>query len=111
MAEPSVRPSFQIPGGARGKPAQILVLSTAAVLFSLIFMGSCTTYIHPNEVGVMESRVFGLRGVRPGTLGGGRLHFLAPGQTIHTFPTDLQLMQFSDDPSDQRLTRNQRNLL
>ena len=89
---------IQIPGGARGKPAQILVLSIGLVLFALIFMGSCTTYVHPNEVGVLESR-YG-KGIEPGTKKGGRLYLLMPGETIHTFPADLQILQLSANDND-----------
>jgi regulator of protease activity HflC (stomatin/prohibitin superfamily) len=93
--------SFKVPGGARGRPAQVLILSVGIVIFAMIFMGSCTTYIHPNEVGILESRLVGTTGIRPGVLDGGKIHFLMPGQTIHTFPSNLQILQLSNDENDQ----------
>src|SRR4051812_32966162 len=107
MAELNV-PKFRIPGGARGKPAQITIFSVGAILISLFVFGSCTTYIAPNEVGILQSNIVPPTGIRPGLLGGGRIHLLAPGQVIHTFPTDLQILQLTSDKNDERKVRNQR---
>ncbi len=61
----------------------------------LVLFAMTTTYVAPNEVGILESRLVPPRGIRPELIQGGRLHFLMPGQTIHRFPTDLQLVQFN----------------
>jgi regulator of protease activity HflC (stomatin/prohibitin superfamily) len=61
---------------------------------------SCTTYVAPNEVGILESRLIPPQGIRPGLLGGGRIHFRLPGQTIHRFPTDLQLLEFTSEKTE-----------
>lgn len=107
MAEINV-PKIRFPGGARGKPARYTILALGALLFSMFFFGSCTTYVHPNEVGILQSNFVPPTGVRPGLVGGGRLHLLAPGQTIYTFPTDLQLLTLTSDHNDKIAIRNQR---
>lgn len=100
---------FEVPGGARGKPAKIMVFSVGAVLLSMIFVGSCTTYVAPNEVGIMESRIVPPTGIRSGLVKGGRIKFLLPGQTVHRFPTDVQVMELTSSKKEGLVrTRNQR---
>ncbi len=79
---------FELPLGG---PAIAGALAIAAIAV----FGSCTTYVAPNEVGILESRLIPPRGIRPGLLSGGRIHLLLPGQSIHVFPTDLQLLEFA----------------
>jgi len=92
----SVPIKFQFPGGARGAQMKYLVGGVATLLFIMIFFGSCTTYVAPNEVGIVESRIVPPTGVRPGEKKGGKIYFLLLGQTIHTFPKDLQVLDFAD---------------
>jgi hypothetical protein len=72
---------------------------SAARITSLIWLGmvvvacglaysSCTTYVAPNEVGILESRLVAPTGIREKMYPGGRLYFLLLGQTMHRFPTD-----------------------
>jgi regulator of protease activity HflC (stomatin/prohibitin superfamily) len=77
------------------------VLAGAIAVASIAFFGSCTTYVAPNEVGILESRLIPPRGIRPGLLSGGRIHLLLPGQTIHAFPTDLQVLEFAAHERDE----------
>ena len=102
-------PKFNLPGGARGKPAQVMVLSVGAILASMVAFGSCTTYVRPNEVGIMESRIVPPTGIRPGLIPGGRIKLVAPGQTIHVFPTDMQVLEITSGTKEGLVkTRNQR---
>lgn len=107
MAEFKV-PTFRVPGGARGKPAQVMILGIGGLFAVLFFFGSCTKYVAPDEVGILQSNIVPPTGIRPGLLSGGRIHFLAPGQVIHVFPTDLQIMQLTGDKNDSVPVRNQR---
>ena len=61
---------------------------------------SCTTYVAPNEVGILESRLVPPTGIRAELHPGGRLYFLLVGQTMHRFPTDLQGLTLTEDPDD-----------
>jgi regulator of protease activity HflC (stomatin/prohibitin superfamily) len=81
-------------------PVRIAIASWAVLLFVLLFALTCTTYVAPNEVGILESRLIPPSGIRPGLLEGGRIHFRLPGQTIHEFPTDLQVLEFATDPEE-----------
>ncbi len=68
---------------------------------------SCTTYVAPNEVGILESRLIGPTGIRPEIYPGGRLYFLLVGQGMHRFPTDLQVLELSSY-RDESSARNAR---
>jgi regulator of protease activity HflC (stomatin/prohibitin superfamily) len=79
-------------------------LVVAALGFSY---SSCTTYVKPNEVGILESRLVAPTGIREKMYPGGRLYFLLIGQTMHHFPTDLQVLELSSTP-DESSARNAR---
>ncbi|MEO6028434.1 MAG: SPFH domain-containing protein, partial [Candidatus Binatia bacterium] len=79
-----------------------LVIAACGVAYS-----SCTTYVKPNEVGILESRLVGPTGIREKMYPGGRLYFLLIGQTMHHFPTDLQVLELSSTP-DKLTARNAR---
>ncbi len=108
MPRMSVPTRFQFPGGVRGKPMRYVILSAGVLLFSLIFFGSCTEYVAPNEVGIVESRIVPPTGIRAGEKRGGRVYFLMPGQTIHSFPKDLQVLDLTSSTSEVVRVRNQR---
>src|SRR5688572_19961509 len=88
---------FNVPGGLRGKPARIMFSLVGGLLLMMIFVGSYTTYIPPNQVGIKESRLLPPTGIQQGELKGGRIKFLLPGQTIHLFPTDLQVLDLTNN--------------
>jgi regulator of protease activity HflC (stomatin/prohibitin superfamily) len=85
----------------RAAPSARPLLALGALFAAALFMGTCTTYVEPNEVGIVESRLVPPRGIRPGLVAGGRIHFLLPGQRIHTFPTDLQVLELTSPQSEQ----------
>jgi len=89
--------NFNVPGGLRGKPARIMVGLVVGSLALMIFVGSCTTYIPPNQVGIKESRFIPPTGILEGEMKGGKIKFLLPGQTIHLFPIDIQVLDLTND--------------
>ncbi len=102
---------FNLPGGLRGRPARILFLAVGGALFLMIFAGSCTAYVAPNEVAILESRLIPPRGiqVRGGKpFEGGRIRLLLPGQRMHTFPTDIQVLDLTSNTKEVVRVRNQR---
>jgi regulator of protease activity HflC (stomatin/prohibitin superfamily) len=84
-----------------------LLAAAVIVLGCALLYGSCTTYVAPNEVGILESRLVPPTGIRKELHPGGRLYFLLVGQTMHRFPTDLQVLTLTADPEDV-LARNAR---
>jgi regulator of protease activity HflC (stomatin/prohibitin superfamily) len=74
---------------------------TGGALF-LLWCGpsSCSTYVPPNMTGVKQVYYGSSAGIRNQVYGPG-LHFLAAGvERLHLFPHDLQLINFSDSPSE-----------
>jgi regulator of protease activity HflC (stomatin/prohibitin superfamily) len=68
----------------------------------IIYCGpsSCSTYVPPNMVGVKQVYYGSSAGIKNDTYGPG-LHFLAAGvERLHLFPHDLQVINFSDSPSE-----------
>lgn len=85
---------------------RLIWLGVIVAAFGLAY-SSCTTYVAPNEVGILESRLVAPTGIREKMYPGGRLYFLLVGQTMHRFPTDLQVLELSSY-RDESSARNAR---
>jgi regulator of protease activity HflC (stomatin/prohibitin superfamily) len=78
-------------------------LGIGSVLTVVVFYGSCTARVRPNEFGV-EQRKFGLHtGIVPRTYGPG-LYFVGLGAAMHTFPREIHVLEASYD-RDEALRR------
>ena len=73
----------------------------AGVVLSAGLLGSCFTYIPPNEFAVRKSQ-FG-SGIEKKVYSGGYMYFTGPGITYLTFPRTTQAVNFSDDKLDKAL--------
>jgi regulator of protease activity HflC (stomatin/prohibitin superfamily) len=82
-------------GGSRLVKGGWLVASI--VLLLVVSYNSCTTYVHPGEAGVKQSK-FG-KGIEERVYGTG-LHYVGAGETLHRFPTDLQVLELTDSKSE-----------
>ena len=70
----------------------------ALLLIFLFGYGSCTVYVHPGELGVKQVIVGAGQGINKDIYPPG-LHWLTPGaERMHLFPTDLQVLEMSDQP-------------
>jgi regulator of protease activity HflC (stomatin/prohibitin superfamily) len=107
----SIRPKLPFDAaGARGLFVQIgkrLMRSRIFwIAFGVMLIGycgpsSCSTYVPPDQIGVKQVQYGSSAGIQKGSYGPG-LHFLAPfgWERMHLFPHDLQLVNFSDSPSE-----------
>jgi regulator of protease activity HflC (stomatin/prohibitin superfamily) len=85
---------------------RLLWVVGGALLGIYLLSASCSTYIPPNKVGIRQVYYGGQAGIRSQIYGPG-LHFVAGGvERLHVFPHDLQVINFSDSPSE--LSREQR---
>ena len=76
-----------------------LWLIGAAVFAVLISYNSCSTYVRPGEAGVKQIK-FGLgKGIENHVYGTG-LHYVGAGETMHRFPTRLQVLELSNSRSE-----------
>lgn len=93
------RDAFTRLGRGLGKLGVIVVV---LLLFVVIFWGSCTARVGPNEWGVEQVR-FGMEtGVADEAYGPG-LYFVGVGTTMHTFPREIHLLEASNERSDAQL--------
>jgi regulator of protease activity HflC (stomatin/prohibitin superfamily) len=89
-------PRFKLPGAGRLRRIWIL---GSSLLVVLVGYNSCTTYVRPGEAGVKQIK-FGLgKGIEPFVYGVG-LHYVGAGETMHRFPTSLQVLELSNSKSE-----------
>jgi regulator of protease activity HflC (stomatin/prohibitin superfamily) len=89
-------PRIKLPTGGRMRRLWIL---GSSLLVILIGYNSCTTYVRPGEAGVKQIK-FGLgKGIEPFIYGVG-LHYVGVGETMHRFPTSLQVLELSNSKSE-----------
>jgi regulator of protease activity HflC (stomatin/prohibitin superfamily) len=95
---PSVNiPRIRVPSGRRFR---LFWLVGAGLLVLLIGYNSCTTYVHPGEAGVKQIK-FGMgKGIENAVYTTG-LHYVGAGETMHRFPTRVQVLELSNSRSEQ----------
>src|SRR5262245_18098871 len=77
-----------------------LWITAGVLLLVRLGAGACTTYVPPNMVGVKQVYYGSGAGIKPEYYGPG-LHFVTAGyERLHLFPRDLQVINFSDSPSE-----------
>jgi regulator of protease activity HflC (stomatin/prohibitin superfamily) len=75
-------------------------IAGAVLLVGYCGPSSCTTYVPPNMIGVKQVYYGSRAGIKNEQYGPG-LHFVASGvERLHLFPRDLQIVNFSDSPSE-----------
>jgi regulator of protease activity HflC (stomatin/prohibitin superfamily) len=79
---------------------RLLWIVGGTLLAIYILSASCSTYVPPNMVGVRQVYYGSEAGIRPEIYGPG-LHLIVAGaERLHLFPHDLQVINFSDSPSE-----------
>jgi regulator of protease activity HflC (stomatin/prohibitin superfamily) len=78
-----------------------LFLILGGVFFvAYVVPSCCSTYVPPNMIAVRQILYGSGAGIKRDVFGPGT-HFLLPGaERVHLFPHDLQLVNFSDSPSE-----------
>jgi regulator of protease activity HflC (stomatin/prohibitin superfamily) len=90
-------PRINVPAGA-WRFRRIWIIASA-LLVVLVGYNSCTTYVRPGEAGVKQIQ-FGLgKGIEPFVYGVG-LHYVGVGETMHRFPTRLQVLELSNSKGE-----------
>jgi regulator of protease activity HflC (stomatin/prohibitin superfamily) len=102
MADPRIpidlrAASQRIFGTSRGRR---LYLVLGALLVAVVAYGVCTTYLHPNELGVKQVIVGSHKGILPEVYYPG-VHWVSPGtERMYVFPADVQLLNLTNDASE-----------
>ena len=89
-------PRINLPKGLRLGRLWIVVSTLVVVLLGY---NSCSTYVRPGEAGVKQIK-FGIgKGIDPQIFGVG-LHYVGVGETMHRFPTSLQVLELTNSSSE-----------
>jgi regulator of protease activity HflC (stomatin/prohibitin superfamily) len=100
MAFTIPRVNFHKPGEPGARRSRVVWLTGSALVVVLIGYNSCTTYVHPGQAGVKQIK-FGIgKGIDPSVYGVG-LHYVGFGETMHRFPTRLQVLELTNSRSEQ----------
>jgi regulator of protease activity HflC (stomatin/prohibitin superfamily) len=90
-------PRVRVPSGRRFR---LLWLAGACILVLLFGYNSCTTYVRPGEAGVKQIQ-FGMgKGIENAVYTTG-LHYVGVGETMHRFPTRVQVLELSNSSSEE----------
>ena len=84
----------------RTRRGRILYLIIAPLVLALFSYASCSVYVHPNQFGIKQVIVGPGKGINKDVYTTG-LHWITPGaEQMHLFPTDVQLLSLTADPSE-----------
>jgi regulator of protease activity HflC (stomatin/prohibitin superfamily) len=90
-------PRVRVPKGGR---IRVLWLFASVSIVLLAGYNSCTTYVRPGEAGVKQIQ-FGLgKGIENRVYTTG-LHYVGVGETMHRFPTRVQVLELSNSRGEQ----------
>jgi regulator of protease activity HflC (stomatin/prohibitin superfamily) len=93
----------------RTRRGRLLYLIIALLVVGLLAYASCSVYVHPNQFGIKQVIVGTGTGIKSEIYTAG-LHWITPGaERMHLFPTDIQSLSLSADPSE-RSTEDSRHL-
>ncbi|HEY2029360.1 MAG TPA: SPFH domain-containing protein [Myxococcales bacterium] len=84
----------------RGRRFRVLWLFVSATIVVLAGYNSCTTYVRPGEAAVKQIQ-FGMgKGIENRVYTTG-LHYVGVGETMHRFPTRVQVLELSNSRGEQ----------
>lgn len=89
-------PRVNVPASGR---LRLLWVAASLLLVVLAGYGSCTTYVKPGQAGIKQIK-FGMgKGIESAVYGTG-LHYVGAGETMHRFPTRVQVLELSNSRSE-----------
>jgi regulator of protease activity HflC (stomatin/prohibitin superfamily) len=97
-------PFLQQVRGRAGK----LVFRLLFLLVPLFFLRACTlTYVPPDQIGVRQVSFGPGKGLQKKPVSSGYCREIASYETIHTFPRDIQVVEFTNSPSESAIGHRQ----
>ncbi len=91
-------PSFSFKGGGFFK----FIFKTLLVLSPLIFLRGCLiTYVSPDQIGLRQISFGPNKGLQKELVGAGYRRQIRGYETIRTFPRDMQIIEFTNNPAEQ----------
>ncbi len=84
----------------RTRRGRLLYLIIAPLVLGVLSYASCSVYVHPNQFGIKQVIVGPGKGINKDIYTAG-LHWITPGaERMHLFPTEVQLLSLTADPSE-----------
>src|SRR4029079_318860 len=104
MSEPIKTPRFRaqipLPQGMKVRIAR-LALRAALVLAPLFLLRACLfTYVPPDQIGMRQIAFGPGQGLQKELVKPGYRHQISGYETVRTFPRDLQVVEFTNSPSE-----------
>lgn len=87
-----------------GKIAWVVIAGLVAFLF---VYNAFSVYVGPNEFAIQQDNFGGGKHIKPDVIRTG-LHFVGPGERLHVFPTDLQVLNLTNDPKERSTDDSQK---
>ncbi len=101
-------PFLQQVRGLRGRMGK-LTFRLLLVLVPLFLLRSCViTYVAPGEIGVRQIAYGPGKGLQKKPVSPGYRREIASFETVHTFPRDIQAMEFTNHPAERGASSHQR---
>src|SRR4051794_20895440 len=83
----------------RTPQGRISYLVVAVIISLLVGYNSCTVYVRPNEFGIKQITYGAGKGIKPDIYRAG-LHYVGAGERMHTFPTDVQMLNLTNEANE-----------
>jgi regulator of protease activity HflC (stomatin/prohibitin superfamily) len=100
MKSPRFRVQFPVLQKIRGRVGKLVVRLTL-LLVPLFFLRACVlTYVPPGEIGLRQVSVGPGKGLQKEPVSSGYRRELSSYETIHTFPRDVQVIEFTNSAAE-----------
>ena len=100
MKSPRFRVQFPILQKIRGRVGK-LGFRLVLLLVPLFFLRACVlTYVPPDQIGVRQVSVGGGKGLQKEPVRSGYRREISSYETIHTFPRDIQVIEFTNNAAE-----------
>ena len=107
MKSPRFRVQFPVLQKIRGRVGK-LVIRLTLLLVPLFFLRACVlTYVPPGEIGLRQVSVGPGKGLQKEPVSSGYRRELSSYETIHTFPRDIQVIEFTNSATEKGLGHRQ----
>jgi len=107
MKSPRFRVQFPVLQKIRGRAGK-LVVRLALLLVPLFFLRACVlTYVPPGEIGLRQVSVGPGKGLQKEPVSSGYRRELSSYETIHTFPRDVQVIEFTNSATEKGVGHRQ----
>ena len=100
QSQPRFRASFRMPSFRGLRPRGILLKLLLLVIPIVLLRGCIITYVPPDQIGLRQVSYGPGRGLQKELVHPGYRRELFSYETVHTFPRNVQAVEFTNDPTE-----------